>query len=214
MRPPPSGPGVFRRRLVGLYALSLMQRDGPIYGYQLSEAIAERTQGAWRPGPGSVYPSLQKLVTAGLATATSAQRRRTYAITPEGVRLLRTIRARGEGFLHGRLDGTLLWAEILGERDAGEYLLRRLRHVWESTEQVLDTHPGTSAERRQLRDRVTAELTRALDHLSETCYMKLPATWHSGSGTESGCGPSPKASESPSCTWRASPRRDASLALS
>jgi DNA-binding PadR family transcriptional regulator len=171
MHAPAPGAGRFRYRLVGLYALTLMEREGPIYGYRLSEAIAERTQGAWRPGPGSVYPSLKKLVAAGLASAKFEQRRRTYAITPEGTRVLRTIRDRGERFLHGRWDGTVLWAEILGERDAGEYLLRRLRHVWESLEQMIESLPGSAEESRRLRDRVSAELTQALDHLS---HMDIP----------------------------------------
>ena len=61
---PPYGPSL-RRRLVGLYALTVMEREGPVHGYGISERIAERTDGAWRPGPGAVYPSLQKLVAGG-----------------------------------------------------------------------------------------------------------------------------------------------------
>ncbi|HEV8049998.1 MAG TPA: PadR family transcriptional regulator, partial [Thermoplasmata archaeon] len=96
MRRPPVGPEAFRRRLVGLYALTLMERDGSLHGYGLSEKIADRTDGSWRPGPGSVYPSLKKLVASGLARSRVAARRREYTITPAGRALLRRMRSASE----------------------------------------------------------------------------------------------------------------------
>ena len=33
----------------------------PINGYQVIQEIAERTDGAWKPSPGSVYPTLAQL---------------------------------------------------------------------------------------------------------------------------------------------------------
>ncbi len=56
-----------RPRLVGLYALATMEREGVVHGYLLSQRISERTDGAWRPGPGAVYPSLSALVERGWA---------------------------------------------------------------------------------------------------------------------------------------------------
>ncbi len=83
---------------MGLYALTLMEREGPLHGYGLSERIAERTEGAWRPGAGSVYPSLRKLVESGLARSKATERRRVYSITPQGRALLRRMRrANGPG---------------------------------------------------------------------------------------------------------------------
>lgn len=159
----PHGPEVFRRRLVGLYALSLMEREGPLHGYRLSEAIAERTQGAWRPGPGAVYPSLQKLVEAHLATRKVAGRRRTYTITKAGSRLLASLRSKSPGFARARMDAAVLWAEIHGEKDASALLLGRLDHVLEALEGLLDSPDATPASRADLRVKVTHVLSRSLE---------------------------------------------------
>ncbi len=166
MPPGPLDPREFRRRLVGLYALSLMEREGPLHGYRLSESIAQRTDGAWRPGPGSVYPSLGKLVENGLARAKVEGRRRTYTLTRDGERLLATVRARQQSFGQGRPDAALLWAYILGDHDAGEFLVRRLRHTLERTAAFLEAGPGTEAERERLRREVVTELRRTTERLA------------------------------------------------
>ncbi|MEZ5191294.1 MAG: helix-turn-helix transcriptional regulator [Nocardioides sp.] len=33
----------------------------PLNGYQVIQQIADRTGGAWRPSPGSVYPTIAQL---------------------------------------------------------------------------------------------------------------------------------------------------------
>lgn len=38
----------------------------PINGYQVIQQIAERSQGAWKPSPGSVYPTISQLQDEGL----------------------------------------------------------------------------------------------------------------------------------------------------
>jgi DNA-binding PadR family transcriptional regulator len=40
--------------------------DEPINGYQVIQQIAERTEGAWKPSPGSVYPTIAQLEDEGL----------------------------------------------------------------------------------------------------------------------------------------------------
>src|SRR5919199_4202005 len=47
-------------------ALLLLLEDEPRNGYQLIQAIEERTGGIWRPSPGAVYPALQQLEDEGL----------------------------------------------------------------------------------------------------------------------------------------------------
>jgi DNA-binding PadR family transcriptional regulator len=49
------------------------------------QKIDERTDGAWRPGPGTMYPLLKGLVADGLAKVSPESRgSKTYAITPRG----------------------------------------------------------------------------------------------------------------------------------
>ena len=47
------------------YALLSIARK-PMRGYDLIREIEFKTEGAWRPGPGAVYPVLQKLVKEGI----------------------------------------------------------------------------------------------------------------------------------------------------
>ena len=84
---PRSGRSRARRGDVRLVLLSLLG-DGPSNGYALIKAIAERTEGSWRPSPGSVYPTLQQLVDEGLVDGTGSGRSFTFSITDEGRALL------------------------------------------------------------------------------------------------------------------------------
>ena len=40
--------------------------EEPVNGYQVIQQIAERTDGAWKPSPGSVYPTIAQLEDEGL----------------------------------------------------------------------------------------------------------------------------------------------------
>ena len=55
-------------------------------GYQLINQIAERSAGAWKPSPGSVYPTLQQLEDEGLVEADAESGRRTFRLTADGER--------------------------------------------------------------------------------------------------------------------------------
>ena len=55
-----------------------------VNGYQVIQQIAERSHDAWRPSPGSVYPTIQQLEDEGLVEADDARGRRTLRLTEEG----------------------------------------------------------------------------------------------------------------------------------
>ena len=65
-------------------ALLLLLAEAPRNGYQLIQEIERRTEGFWKPSPGSVYPSLQQLEDEGLVRAQEQDSRRTYTLTDEG----------------------------------------------------------------------------------------------------------------------------------
>lgn len=84
----PRGRGRAGRGDIRAAILSLLG-DGPTNGYGIIKSVAEKTEGTWRPSPGSVYPTLQQLVDEELIQATrpeeSAQGRRTeYELTDAG----------------------------------------------------------------------------------------------------------------------------------
>lgn len=58
--------------------------DQPMHGYQLIQAIEARTGGAWKPSPGSIYPTLQLLADEGLVTAEQVGERKVYSLTEAG----------------------------------------------------------------------------------------------------------------------------------
>ncbi|TPW70302.1 PadR family transcriptional regulator [Schumannella sp. 10F1B-5-1] len=85
----PGGPGPFGRRSrrgkgdVRSAILSLLG-EGPNNGYGLMKAIAEKTDGAWRASPGSVYPTLQQLVDEELIVARGEGRGTEYELSETG----------------------------------------------------------------------------------------------------------------------------------
>jgi DNA-binding PadR family transcriptional regulator len=58
--------------------------DGPGHGYDVIQRLEDKTEGGWRPSPGSVYPMLQLLADEGLAGATERDGKRVYELTDAG----------------------------------------------------------------------------------------------------------------------------------
>lgn len=102
-RPPRRGRGGTRgraRRGAVRSALLALLAEEPQHGYELIQNLERRTEGAWRPSPGSVYPNLRRLENEGLVTSSDVEGRRVFTITDEG-------RARVEA-----ADGPVPWAEL------------------------------------------------------------------------------------------------------
>ena len=53
-------------------------------GYQVIAALDERTDGAWKPSPGAVYPSLNQLEDEGLIEAFDNEGTKAYRLTDAG----------------------------------------------------------------------------------------------------------------------------------
>lgn len=75
---PRMGRGDVRAAVLALLA------ENPMHGYQIIQQIEERSGGAWKPSPGSVYPTLQLLADEGLIRAEESNGRKTYSLTEEG----------------------------------------------------------------------------------------------------------------------------------
>ncbi|MFN8521304.1 MAG: PadR family transcriptional regulator, partial [Chloroflexota bacterium] len=72
-----------RRGEVRVAILALLA-ERPMHGYQVITELAERSEGAWRPSAGSIYPTLQQLADEGLVRDTEVDGRRVYELTDEG----------------------------------------------------------------------------------------------------------------------------------
>jgi DNA-binding PadR family transcriptional regulator len=85
----PGGPGRGRRggrgsRLNVRQALLALLLERPMHGYEMIQELDSRTNGIWRPSPGSVYPTLQLLEDEGLIEATAEGGRKSYRLTEDG----------------------------------------------------------------------------------------------------------------------------------
>jgi len=58
--------------------------DKPMHGYQIMQEISDRTDGLWRPSPGSVYPTLQQLEDEGLVKAEQSDGKNIFELTEDG----------------------------------------------------------------------------------------------------------------------------------
>lgn len=65
-------------------AVLALLAEQPMHGYQIIHEIEERSDGSWKPSPGSVYPTLQLLADEGLITAEEAGGKKTYSLTDAG----------------------------------------------------------------------------------------------------------------------------------
>jgi DNA-binding PadR family transcriptional regulator len=89
----PGGPGggrfgrgrKARRGDIRTAALLLLAEE-PRNGYQIMQDVQERSDGVWRPSPGSVYPALQQLEDEGLivSSAASGQTGKVFELTDAG----------------------------------------------------------------------------------------------------------------------------------
>jgi len=65
-------------------AVLALVAEQPRHGYEIIQEIAERTGGAWRPSPGSVYPTLSQLEDEGLVRVEQNEGRRVVHLTEAG----------------------------------------------------------------------------------------------------------------------------------
>ncbi len=65
-------------------ALLMLLGEEPRNGYQLMQVIEERSDGSWRPSPGSVYPVLSQLEDEGLVRAAEREGSRLFELTDAG----------------------------------------------------------------------------------------------------------------------------------
>lgn len=65
-------------------AILILVAEQPRHGYQLIQEIRERSDGLWRPSPGSVYPTIQQLEDEGLVHVERVEGRRVVELTDAG----------------------------------------------------------------------------------------------------------------------------------
>jgi DNA-binding PadR family transcriptional regulator len=65
-------------------AILALLTERPMHGYEIIGELDQRTEGAWRPSPGSVYPTLQMMEEEGLLVAEETDGKRRFGLTDAG----------------------------------------------------------------------------------------------------------------------------------
>ena len=85
------GPGMRRPRRGGRGsrlnvrpAVLALLLERPMHGYEMIQELDSRTNGIWRPSPGSVYPTLQLLEDEGLIEPEAEGGRKSFHLTDAG----------------------------------------------------------------------------------------------------------------------------------
>jgi DNA-binding PadR family transcriptional regulator len=122
------GRGRGRRPNVRGAVLALLT-ERPMHGYEMIQELDSRTGGAWRPSPGSIYPTLQLLEDEGLivvsTTEDSGGARKRFTLTDAGQEEATQAAQTPpwDEFAQGTINS---WHEI---RDAGFQAMNALRQV-------------------------------------------------------------------------------------
>ncbi|MET7699453.1 MULTISPECIES: PadR family transcriptional regulator [unclassified Streptomyces] len=119
--------GRARRGDVRASILALL-KDRPMHGYEMIQEIAERSGGAWKPSPGSVYPTLQLLEDEGLITSESEGGKKLFSLTESG----RAAADEGADAPWEEAGRGVDWEALTEIRQAGFGLMEAFGQVWKT----------------------------------------------------------------------------------
>jgi len=154
---------VFSHGGLRLYILSLLD-EAPRHGYDLMQALSDRTGGTYSPSAGTIYPRLAKLEDEGLVTKTVDGRKTVYEITDAGRAEVAARTGDLEGIQADLADSVRLIAdEVRGSvRDAMRSLRADLAAASREEREHAETAPVDDA-----RSRTREQLHRADAALTE-----------------------------------------------
>lgn len=130
-------------------AILVLLDEEPRNGYQLMQELERRSQGAWRPSSGSVYPTLSLLEDEGLVAAGKDESNRIYRLTERGKAYVAKHRDELGTPWEVETSGTDPRWEIMNwMREIGPALGQVLKHG--TTEQIAEARRIVSEARRAL----------------------------------------------------------------
>ena len=135
-------PPVFSHGDLRLYLLRLLD-EAPRHGYDLMQALSDRTGGTYTPSAGTIYPRLAKLEEEGLVTKTVDGRKTVYEITDAGRAEVAARTHDLEGIEAGLADSVRLIAdEVRGSvREAMKSLRADLAAAAQAERSASASHP-------------------------------------------------------------------------
>jgi len=95
-------------------AILLLLNERPMHGYEIIAELDERTDGLWKPSPGSIYPTLSLLEDEGYVTSSEDGGKRRFSLT-----------AAGSEQIANRDDAPPPWEEMTADVDPETARLRK-----------------------------------------------------------------------------------------
>jgi DNA-binding PadR family transcriptional regulator len=132
----------------------------PRHGYEVIQAIGEKSRGAYKPSPGVVYPTLQMLEELGHTRTVAQGDRKVYEITDEGRRDLNEHAAEVAEFYEGNVDyGWDHYAD-----DVAQVMKRvgRVMHLFKHSMRRGGVRPTTMRKMRAILDETLSKLEELL----------------------------------------------------
>ena len=120
-RPGVRVPGRRRNRGDVRTAVLALVSEQPMHGYQIIQEIARRSDGAWRPSPGSIYPAVSRLTDEDLVRTEKADSRSVIHLTEQGRRYVDEHRAELDAVW--RVNGSGFDDQLVDLRAAGRDLI-------------------------------------------------------------------------------------------
>jgi DNA-binding PadR family transcriptional regulator len=75
------------------FAIFTLLEERPMHGYEIISELDARSGGRWRPSPGSIYPTLEKLEERGVISSEDVDGKRRFSLTDSGRDVLAALRA-------------------------------------------------------------------------------------------------------------------------
>lgn len=136
------------RGLLVYYVLHKISK-GPTHGYEIAQDIEQKTDGAWRPAPGSMYPMLKKLASQGLIKSrepaskrSSETEQRAYEITPKGLEYLKEGKAMFANASHRMSAVRKIFVELVDPENAQKLFTEGSRMHFEGSREIVDSRLG------------------------------------------------------------------------
>ena len=180
------------RGLLHFYALLSVARK-PMRGYDLMKEIETKTEGAWHPGPGAVYPVLQKLVKQGFIRAQkkagSPPPHVLYEITPAGLENIANAKKMMKSSTERLNLMTQLFIDLMEPDDLVRFVLNSQELQIELVHTLIESERSGLSDQdklfilRQYRLNLERELTRAMASI-----RKIDRRTSSGKAVTGGAG--------------------------
>jgi DNA-binding PadR family transcriptional regulator len=154
--------------------------QGPVHGYEVIRDIDNKTEGAWRPGAGSLYPILKKLESEGLTKAEQGAgeeaTRRIYHITPKGIHSLAESREMLANFQQRWSFMRKIFIELIDSDKVPNFFVDSSNRQFELAREILDSNSGKlpPSEAEYMLKEYVLGLERQLNWANETMAKMKP----------------------------------------